>query len=58
MEQLAEYINAHDEWTLEVTDIIERNRWKDNTGEEFGVCSDDKQKVEINEQGQAEVITL
>lgn len=58
LEQLVEFINERDEWTLEVSDIIANNGWSDETGEEFGVCSDGSQKVEINENGKAEIITL
>lgn len=34
LEQLVKYINERDEWSLDVSDIIESNGWKDITGEE------------------------
>lgn len=46
-----------DEWSLDVTDIIESNGWQDITGEERGVCldADGNEMVIINDRGQAEI---
>lgn len=57
LEQLVDFINEHDEWSLEVTDIIESNGWQDITGEERGVCIDvdGNEMVIINDRGQAEI---
>lgn len=59
LEQLVEFINEHDEWSLEVTDIIESNGWQDITGEERGVCLDAAgyKMVVINDAGKAEINT-
>ena len=38
--QLGEFINEREEWSIEVTDIIDSNGWQDITGEELGVCID------------------
>lgn len=55
--QLVEFINERDEWSLEVSDIIESNGWQDITGEERGVCLDAEgnEMVVINDKGQAEI---
>lgn len=56
MEQLCEYINAHDEWKMEVHDIIAANGWEDLTGTEWGVCKDNNgNRVMFNSFGRAEV---
>ena len=55
--QLVEFINEREEWSLELTDIIESNGWQDITGEERGVCLDAEgnEMVIINDNGQAEI---
>ena len=59
LDQLADYINESNGWQLDVEDIIELNGWHSDCGDTYGVCHDDKgNKVVINEQGDAEVITL
>ena len=59
LDQLADYINESNDWQLDVEDIIELNGWHSDCGDTYGVCHDDKgNKVVINEQGDAEVITL
>lgn len=57
LEQLVKYINERDEWSLDVSDIIESNGWKDITGEERGVCIDKggNEMVVINDDGRAEI---
>lgn len=53
MEQLAYFINANEDWMLEVSDIISRNGWKDETDTAFGICSDSEIKVVLDDNGQA-----
>lgn len=55
--QLVEFINERDEWSTEVTDIIESNGWQDITDVERGVCLDaaGNEMVIINDKGQAEI---
>lgn len=55
--QLVEFINERDEWSNDVTDIIESNGWQDITGEERGVCLDAEgnEMVIINDNGFAEI---
>lgn len=57
LSQLVEFINERDEWSLDVSDIIESNGWQDITGVERGVCLDAEGNlmVEINDQGKAEI---
>ena len=55
LEQLVEFINERDEWSNEVSDIIENNGWQELTDNEFDVCQDDDRKVAINENGDAEI---
>lgn len=55
LSQLVEYINERNEWTNDVTDIIESNGWQDITDVERGVCLDKEGNlmVVINDQGKA-----
>ena len=57
LKQLVEYINERDEWSLDVSDMIESNGWQDITGEERGVCLDAEgnEMVIINDEGKAEI---
>lgn len=57
LQQLVEYINERDEWSLDVSDIIDSNGWQDITGEERGVCldADGNEMVIINDEGKAEI---
>lgn len=51
MEALVDYINAYDEWPLDVEDIIEQNGWTSDTHEKWGVCHDENRKVLIDDNG-------
>lgn len=53
MQDLADYINAADEWPADVEDIIEANGWVSDTGEIYGVCHNDKEKVIMDGDGKA-----
>ena len=57
MTALAEYINRHVDWQLDVETIVDVNGWYNDCGDTYGVCHDDNgNKVVINEQGNAEII--
>lgn len=56
LEELAKYINDHDDYPLEVQDIIAANGWKDETGDEFGVASYNEKKIIMTENGKAVII--
>lgn len=59
MNELANYINACEDWPLaEFNEIIARNGWIDDSGETWGVCHNDNQKIVMNDQGEAEVINI
>lgn len=57
LSQLVEYINEQDEWSNDVSDIIESNGWQDITDEERGVCLDTEgnEMIIINDKGLAEI---
>ena len=57
LEEFAELINSEDEWKQEFNEIIEQNGWVDETGEEWGVCSNDTERIIYGEDGQAVVIS-
>ena len=57
LKELAEFINQNIEWSPNIEEIIERNGWISDCGEEYGVCHDENgNRVVINEFGEAEVI--
>lgn len=45
LEELRDFINSTKEWDLSVNDIIEENGWNDETGEDYGICSDDTRRL-------------
>ena len=53
---LRDYINNNEDWDLAINDIIERNGWHDDTGEEYGICSTDSHRLRFNDNMIAEVI--
>lgn len=57
LSQLVEYINEQDEWSNDVSDIIESNGWQDITDVERGVCLDTEgnEMIIINDKGLAEI---
>lgn len=58
MGDLADYINAADEWPLDVCDIIERNGWVSDCGTSWGICHNDTEKVVFNDDGVAIVLDV
>lgn len=55
LNQLAQFINANDEWKIEVNEVIEKNGWVDETGEDFGICNDGKLRLRFNSEMKAVV---
>jgi hypothetical protein len=49
LEQFAELINSEDGWQLEFNDIIETNKWKDETGISWGICNDGTNRLQFDE---------
>lgn len=58
LEELRDFINENENWNLEVTNIIEKNGWKDETGETWGVCSDGKRRIVLDDDAKAEIIDI
>lgn len=60
LDDLAEYINSLNEepdwWN--VSKVIEKNRWKDELGEETGICRKGRESLEFNEYGKAVVVEI
>lgn len=56
LEDFALLINSADEWKLEFNNIIEQNGWNDETAEEWGVCSNDTERIILDDEGKAQVI--
>lgn len=58
LEELRDYINANEDWQIEVNEIIEQNGWTDDTGETFGICNDGKRRLQFNENMIAEILDI
>ena len=57
LEELAEYYNVCRDYQSDFADIISDNGWHDDTHKAWEICHDDEgNRVEINEEGYAEVI--
>ena len=57
LEELADYYNVCRDYQSDFADIISDNGWHDDTHEACGICHDDEgNRVELNEEGNAEVI--
>ena len=57
LEELADYYNVCGEYPSDFVDMIYDNGWHDDTHESWGICHDDEgNRVELNEEGNAEVI--
>lgn len=55
LEAFAALINANEEWNTIYDDIIAANGWKDETGKEFGICSNGRERLEFDENAVAVV---
>ena len=58
LEELAQYINSHEDWMLEVNDLIESNGWEDETGISYGICHDGKRRLLFDDNMNAVVIDI
>lgn len=56
LEELRDFINDHEDWSLTVNDIIESNGWIDDCGDTYGICHDEKRKLEFNSNMEAEIV--
>lgn len=55
-EDFADVINAENDWLPEFDEIIRNNGWIDQTGDEFGICSDGYDKLEFDCNGKAIIV--
>lgn len=58
LEELRDFINDNEDWNLEVSNIIEKNGWTDETSETWGVCSDGKRRIILDDNATAEIINI
>lgn len=58
LEELAQYINSHEDWMLEVNDVIEKNGWEDETGISVGICHDGKRRLLFDNNMNAVVVNI
>lgn len=56
LEDLAKFINDNENWEIEADLAIDRNDWKDQTGEEYGICSDGERRVVFNANMEAIIV--
>lgn len=57
LEELADYYNVCREYPSDFADMIYENGWHDDLHEICGICHDDEgNRVELNEEGNAEII--
>ena len=56
MQDLANYINGKDEWPADVEDIIEENGWVSDTGEIYGICHNDDERLIFDGDGETAII--
>lgn len=56
LEELRDFINNHEDWSLTVNDIIESNGWIDDCGDTYGICHESNRKLQFNSNMEAEII--
>lgn len=58
MQEFAELINSAEEWKLDFNEIIQQNGWIDETGEDYGICSNGTQRLFFDSDANATLINL
>lgn len=58
LEELKDYINSHEDWMVEVNDVIEHNGWIDETGISVGICNDGKKRLIFDSEMKAIIIDM
>lgn len=58
MQQLAVLVDSFNEWKISFNEVIKANGWIDETGEEYGICSNGKQRLQFNANGVTEIQKL
>lgn len=57
LEELRDFINTQENWSLTVNDIIESNGWIDDCGDTYGICHESNRKLQFNSNMEAEIVT-
>ncbi len=55
LNELQDFINSHEDWELSVNDVISENGWTDETGEDYGICSDGINRLAFDSNMVAEI---
>ena len=55
LEQLADFVNRHEDWMMDVEGIIERNLWTSETGDKYGICNNGAYRCVFNSSMEAVV---
>lgn len=58
LQDLADFINSHDDWQLAVENLIEFNGWTSDCGTQYGICHSVDEILEFNEKGEAVVRSI
>ena len=58
LQDFADLINSTDEWLPCFSEIIKENGWNDECFDQWGICSDGKERLELKESGEAVVRTI
>lgn len=56
LEELRDFINNHEDWSLTVNDIIESNGWIDDCGDTYGICHENNRRLQFNSNIEAEIV--
>ena len=57
MQEFADFINESGEWPADAEDIIVQCGWVPDTGSTWGVCHNDDERVIIDDDGKAIVVS-
>lgn len=58
MQDVADYYNESDTLGPELDAMIEANGWVNDCDQEWGICHNDTEKVVVNDEGQAIVVSI
>lgn len=58
LQDFANLINSTDEWLPIFSEIIKQNCWIDECHEYWGVCSNGKERIVMNENGKATIQSI
>ena len=58
LEQFRDLINESNDWDSKFEQIIEEHGWTNECHTTWGVCSTETQRLQINENGDAEIVDI